>query len=231
MKNFLLCNILSLIIIALSPIHARADLSNDAQEAKTLYEELKEFKDNPKFHQVGFARCCRFYKWMEKVQTLRSKKTGTAILMEVGFLPGDLLQLGMEYMKSRGIPTTSYSREMEATIAAGLAPEPQIEEGQGVVINLDRACVSLDSFKKFIIAINDKKFREAGTIIYGPDCSRVYEKTVVIGPLASEDLSFLGIVHQVKMPDGSRVWVWGNSIMFNPSPVRNSAERSKKNGS
>ena len=120
MKNFLLCIILSLIIIALSPIHARADLSNDAQEVKTLYEELKKFKDNPKFHQVGFGRCCRFYKWMEKVKTLRSKKTGIAILMEVGFLPGDLLQLGMEYMKSRGRPT-SYSKEMKTIIEKGLA--------------------------------------------------------------------------------------------------------------
>ena len=124
MKNFLLCNLLALIIIALSPIHARAILSNDAQELKTLYEELQKFKGNPKFHQVGFGRCCRFNKWKVKVETLRSKKTGIKILMEVGFMPGDLLQLGMEYMRSRGRPT-SYSKEMEAIIETGLAPEAQ----------------------------------------------------------------------------------------------------------
>jgi hypothetical protein len=124
MKNFLICNILALIIISLSPIHARADLSNDIQEFKTLYEELKKFKDNPKFHKVGFGRCCRFYKWMVKVETLGSKTKGIEMLMEFEFVPGDLLQLGMEYMKSRGRPT-SYSKEMKAVIEKGLAPKAQ----------------------------------------------------------------------------------------------------------
>jgi len=126
MKNIFLCSLLVLIIIVFSPIPAKATLSNDAQELKILYEELKKFKDSPKFHQVGFGICCRFNKWMVKVETLGSKKTGIKIFMEVGFLPGDLLQLGIEYMKSRG-RHTPYSREMELTIAAGLPSEPRIE--------------------------------------------------------------------------------------------------------
>ena len=122
MNNFLLCNILALIIVALSPIHARAGLSNDTQEIKTLYEELKKFKDDPKFHEIGFGRCCRFYKWMERVKPLRSKKRARAILMEVGFFPGEVLQLGMEYLKTKGRPN-SWTKEMKGNIGKGLYPK------------------------------------------------------------------------------------------------------------
>jgi len=217
MKKFLLCNLLALVIIALSPIHARAILSNDAQELKTLYEKLQKFKGSPKFHQVGFGRCCRFNKWMVKVETLGSK-TGIEILHEVGFLPGDLITLGMEYMRSRGRPTL-YSKEMEATIMAGLAPEPQLKGGQGVIITTDRGCASLDSIKKFIVAVTNKNYEEANTILSDPDCPRIYEKTIVNGPLDSKKLSW-GIYHQVKLPDGTKLWMSGSQVKFKSKEKR-----------
>ena len=120
MKNFLLCCLLAMVIVGYSPIKAEATLSNDAQELITLYQELQEFKSDPEFQRVGFAICCRFNKWKVKVEALRSKKTGIKIFKEIGFIPGELLQLGMEYMSSRGFPT-SYTQVMEATIAEGLA--------------------------------------------------------------------------------------------------------------
>ncbi len=219
MKNYLLCGLLVAVIIALFPVYAKATLSSDAQELKTLYQELQEFKDNPEFHQVGFGTCCRFNRWMVKVEVLRSKKTGIKILMEVGFVPGELLQLGMEYMRSRGRPT-SYTKEMEPVIVSGFAPEPQLKEGQGVIVTTDRGCASMDSIKKWGAALVAKKFNKAGVIIHGPDCPRVYAKTVVTGPLASEDL-FLGdgsgsstTFHQVKMPDGTRLRVMEGFVKF-----------------
>ncbi len=218
MKNFLFHVFLVGVIIIFSPVYASAAMSSDAQELKALYGELQEFKDNPKFHQVGFGTCCRFNNWMVKIKAIRSKKTGIKILRELGFLPGDLLQLGMEYMKSRGRPTR-YSQEMEATVVAGLASEPQLEEGQGVVVKADRACVSLDSFKKFITAMTARKYGEASTIISGSDCPRVYEKTVVTGPLASEHLPWedgsSSTYHQVKMPDGTTLWMSASQVKFN----------------
>lgn len=118
MKNFFLCNLLALIIIGFSPIHAKAVLSNEVQGLKSLYEELRTFKDDPYFHKVGFGVCCRFNKWMLKVETFRSKFSGIEPFLEVGFVPGDLLQLGMEYMRSRGRPT-EYSVWMENIIKEG----------------------------------------------------------------------------------------------------------------
>ena len=122
MKSYLFCVFLAMVIVGFSPMQVDATLSADAQELKTLYEELQGFKDNPEFHQVGFGTCCRFNKWKVKVESLRSKKTGMKIFREIGFLPGELLQLGMEYMRSRGHPT-SYTQVMEATIVEGLASE------------------------------------------------------------------------------------------------------------
>jgi len=95
--------------------------SEAATRLISLYEELSEFKNDPEFHDVGFAICCRFNRWMKDVDEL-TEQTGIELISEVGFLPGDLRQLGMEYMGSRGQPT-SYSEWMETTIAAGQSPQ------------------------------------------------------------------------------------------------------------
>ena len=83
-----------------------------------LYEELHSFKDDPTFHQVGFGRCCRFYDWQTRVDTLESE-AGLGTLTDVGVVPGDLLILGMEYMRSKGRPTV-YTETMEPNYESGL---------------------------------------------------------------------------------------------------------------
>lgn len=217
MKNYLFCGFFVGIIFFLSPCYANASMSSDAKELKKLYEELQNFKSDPKFDQVGFGTCCRFNSWMVRIKKIRSKKLGVKILKEVGFFPGDLLQLGMEYLNSKGRPT-SYTKEMEATIISGLAPEPQLEDGQGVVVREDRACTSLDNFKKFIAAISANKFEDATNFLSGPDCIRVNKKTVVTGPLASQELSWgdgsKSTYHQVKIPDGTKLWMGSSQVKF-----------------
>ena len=95
------------------------EFSANTKQLLTLYEELHSFKDDPTFHEVGFGRCCRFHDWQTRVEALQSK-AGLETLADVGVLPGELLTLGMEYMRSKGRPT-EYTGTMEPHYESGLA--------------------------------------------------------------------------------------------------------------
>ncbi|MYC99803.1 MAG: hypothetical protein F4X13_11135 [Gammaproteobacteria bacterium] len=95
------------------------EFSAHTTQLLTLYEELHSFKDDPNFHDVGFGTCCRFHDWQTRVEALQSS-AGLETLADVGVLPGDLLTLGMEYMRSKGRPT-EYTNTMEPHYALGLA--------------------------------------------------------------------------------------------------------------
>ena len=95
------------------------EFSTHTKQLLALYEELRSFKDDPSFHEVGFGRCCRFHDWKTRVEALRSR-AGVETLADIGVLPGDLLMLGMAYMRSKGRPT-EYTEAMEPHYASGLA--------------------------------------------------------------------------------------------------------------
>ncbi|MCZ0935704.1 MAG: hypothetical protein OXJ54_11025 [Gemmatimonadetes bacterium] len=95
------------------------EFSAHTTQLLTLYEELHSFKDDPNFHDVGFGTCCRFHDWQTRAEALQSS-AGLETLADVGVLPGDLLTLGMEYMRSKGRPT-EYTNTMEPHYALGLA--------------------------------------------------------------------------------------------------------------
>ena len=94
------------------------EFSAHTKQLLALYKELHSFKDDPTFHEVGFGTCCRFHDWQTRVEALRSK-AGLETLADVGVLPGDLLMLGMEYMRSKGRPT-EYTETMEPHYESGL---------------------------------------------------------------------------------------------------------------
>jgi hypothetical protein len=95
-----------------------AEFSAHTKQLLALYKELHSFKDDPTFHEVGFGTCCRFHDWQTRVEALRSKAE-LETLADVGVLPGDLLMLGMEYMRSKGRPT-EYTETMEPHYESGL---------------------------------------------------------------------------------------------------------------
>ena len=95
------------------------EFSAHTKQLLALYKELHSFKDDPTFHEVGFGTCCRFHDWQTRVEALRSKAE-LETLADVGVLPGDLLMLGMEYMRSKGRPT-EYTETMEPHYESGLA--------------------------------------------------------------------------------------------------------------
>lgn len=69
-----------------------------SDKLKGLYEELMGFKDNPKFHSVGFDNCCEFGEWKEKVNDL-TKEAKTPVEEKAS---SSLGQLGDEYLKTKG---------------------------------------------------------------------------------------------------------------------------------
>jgi len=100
-----------------SAAYAKDDLSENAQILLSLHKELQEFKDDPQFHDVGFADCCRFNKWLERVDNL-NEQTDLEIMYETGFLPVELRDLGMEYMSNKG-QSTNISDSLEEIIRNG----------------------------------------------------------------------------------------------------------------
>ena len=73
------------------------ELSPAAVELVRLYEELHTFKDDPEFLFFGFTRG-PYSAWMQAIETQRDTNPGVELLDEVGFLPGELMMLGMNYM-------------------------------------------------------------------------------------------------------------------------------------
>lgn len=97
-------------------------LSESSREAIRLYEQLQGFRENDEFARVGFGSGGPYHSWLGAAKTLHAK-AGLATFQEIGFLAGDVMQLGMEYMQvaTQGRVLTKYIRDMERTIQEGLA--------------------------------------------------------------------------------------------------------------
>ena len=86
-------------------------LSESTKRLLTLHRELHEFKDDPEFHNFGFGVSSRFRSWWICVEKL-SYQMGLENLAEIDVMPGELIILGLQYMRSKGKPT-EYTAEME----------------------------------------------------------------------------------------------------------------------
>ena len=104
---------------AAAPADSAAEFSENTKLLLALYQELHLFKDDPEFHEVGFGACCRFHDWQTRVEELRSR-TELETLMDIDVVPGDLLVLGLEYMKSKGSPT-GYTQTMDPKFRSGVS--------------------------------------------------------------------------------------------------------------
>ena len=93
----------------------------DARAALTLYKELQAFKDDEEFKQVGFAPCCKYNKWLKRVEALRGK-TGLEFLAKYEFVPYDIAVLGMQYVT--GDYDSDGTKWIEDKIERGLGLRP-----------------------------------------------------------------------------------------------------------
>ena len=92
-------------------------LDADGRAALTLYKELQAFKDDAEFKQVGFAACCKYNKWLKRVEALRDK-TGLEFLAKYEFVPYDIAILGLSYVT--GDYDTDGTKWLEERIEKGL---------------------------------------------------------------------------------------------------------------
>lgn len=102
-------------------VQAQKQRAKDAEEstAKLQFalsvqlERLLAFKDREDFRTFGFAKGGPYHEWFMAVQALRDSQP-IGLTHPVPFLlrvaPGDLLMLGMEYMKKQ--PDTGYIRQV-----------------------------------------------------------------------------------------------------------------------
>ncbi len=73
---------------------------------KTTYEKLLTFKDNPDFHQMGFVQPGDYHDWMMEAQDLRDNPISEQLVSR-GLISNELVQLGIEYLESKGLETHS----------------------------------------------------------------------------------------------------------------------------
>lgn len=97
------------------------ELSAHSKEIVQLYEELRSFKDTSDFAFYGFGPGGSYGPWLETAQRLHAESGGLKSLDELGFLAGDVMTLGLDYMSARRRAPSQYAEDMERTIHTGLA--------------------------------------------------------------------------------------------------------------
>ena len=97
-------------------------LSEASMELVRLYDQLHTFKDDTAFLDRGFSQAGPYYAWMEAVKAHQDANPGWVLFDELGFLPNEVLMLGMDYMNEDFSESELGAIEyFEGKIQAGLA--------------------------------------------------------------------------------------------------------------
>ena len=99
------------------------ELSPAAVELVPLYEELHTFRNDPDFIFSGFGReDWPYFGWMQAIKRHQDTNPGFEMLGELGFLPNEVLMLGMNYVSEEFSESDLAAIEyFERKIQAGLA--------------------------------------------------------------------------------------------------------------
>ena len=96
-------------------------LSSAAMELVRLYDQLHAFKDDPEFIRVGFAGG-PYSAWLQAIKRHRDTNSGLELLDELGFIPGTVMMLGMNYLgEDLSESDLLFIEDSERKIQAGLA--------------------------------------------------------------------------------------------------------------
>lgn len=103
-------------------------LSPTAAEAVRLYRQLRGFKDDPEFAEMGFSHAGPYYAWLEAIQGLDAGLDSEAqweAWRQLGIPIGNVMMLGMAYMSEAAGGGTPENRrhieDLERTLQASLA--------------------------------------------------------------------------------------------------------------
>lgn len=107
---------------------ARSKLIEEAKAAeqirkqvRVLFNSLLGFKDKSDFYFYGFGVGYKYNKWLKDVKDLKANPDAR-LLINYGFLVGDLEMLGLEYSGSKG-KETEYSKWARKRISEGLGKQ------------------------------------------------------------------------------------------------------------
>lgn len=85
-------------------VEIEAEIAELKQDFSKLFDELMGFKDNKKFHEFGFGQGGAYSSWLEQVRSMDKKYKGM-LQIQTGLLFGELAQVGLDYMRSKGTET------------------------------------------------------------------------------------------------------------------------------
>lgn len=178
--------------------------------ARGLLDELIDFKDESKFQECGFGACGSYSEWKRRVERLREQTT-TDFMNYTGVTVAKISQLALEYLQSGG-EENAQTRSMRKELTKGLRKIPEISNGEGIIVGTDRACDSMERFNQFARAMNNENFDE--DILTEPHCPRIYQNTIVKGPLdEAQNINGTWFV-KIKMPKNREVWISVSQVAF-----------------
>ncbi len=115
-------DLLTIGVAVAEKVCAPKELSPVTQEMLRLYDQLHAFKEDEEFAVRGFSSAGPYNVWLDSIKDV-ADRAGFAPYNEVGMLPGDLMMLGMDYMRLArgGSDILDSINAKERTLQAGLA--------------------------------------------------------------------------------------------------------------
>ncbi|RMB57990.1 hypothetical protein EAX61_10225 [Dokdonia sinensis] len=95
-------------------------------EFKSLYGELSEFKNDADFKKIGFGKGGKYSEWLEKVREIKQNPE-SKLLLKKGVLIGELEQLGMAYVSSKG-KETEVTKTFNKIFSDAISDKPIVDE-------------------------------------------------------------------------------------------------------
>jgi hypothetical protein len=132
MKNITLLSLILLILTSCGTnqnSEKKADSPSESErleivfgEFKTLYQELQTFKNSTDFKANGFGAGGSNSAWLEKVQGLKNNPD-SKLLLKKGIVAGELEQLGLAYVNSKG-QETEVTKTFTKIFEEAINPKP-----------------------------------------------------------------------------------------------------------
>ena len=162
-------------------------LSEASMELVRLYDQLHTFKDDTAFLDRGFSQAGPYYAWMEAVKAHQDANPGWVLFDELGFLPNEVLMLGMDYMNEDFSESELGAIEyFEGKIQAGLAAARCTELGsvqETIRAASEARRAYVDPMSRPPAAADDFDERVVNPCIAAG--SRSWNRTEMIGPIPS----------------------------------------------
>jgi len=107
----------------------KVDIEKELKVFEQLYNELLSFKSSDDFAEYGFGQGGNYYQWLERVNKLENNPKAKLLSKNKGLLAGELLQLGLEYTKTKGDEneiTLFFNKAFEKSLYTSKEPNDRV---------------------------------------------------------------------------------------------------------